>query len=43
MVTFVLYLCASMTPAEINQEIYKYHRENHAASVVAVVQDCEEK
>lgn len=39
----LLYLCASLTTSEINAEIYKKHRENPRATVVAVVQDCEEK
>lgn len=43
MITIILYLCSSLTPADINAEIYKHHRENPRARVMAVVSDCEEK
>lgn len=43
MTTIILYLCASLTPQEINAEIYGYHRLNPNARVIAVISDCEEK
>lgn len=43
MTTIILYLCASLTPQEINAEIYEYHRLNREARVIAVVSECSEK
>lgn len=45
MTTIIFYVCTSlyMNDADVRDRIYKLHRENPRATVVAIVSECEKE